>query len=1753
MWQNNYVGIPYKHYGRDRSGIDCWGLACLIYKEQFDIELPSFSEPGTYEASNRAQVAEIFAQNMEGWTPTEDIVPGTLAVFRILGEPSHIGIAVSPTHFIHAMEGHSCAVEAFDSINWANRCVGTYKYTPKALSEYNLVAVPHPLQTKRVMLNVECGNTIQQVHDTVIQQESISELLKARVTILKNGVVVPKEQWSTVVVEQGDTLQYRAVPGEDIGRLVLTLVVLYVAVTIAGPQFGPTIGKALGVNAAQASAIAVGATMTAGTMLINAIMPIRPPAQPEDPGSAKSQLIVSGAANRANPYGAIPFVLGKMRITPPLGAQSFARFGQLTTGIIDSADKSYLDMLLVWGYGPLDIDETSMRIGEVPLRDYSVSPSVPNFTNMRYITLDRKSTESLSEQKEFDAIYGSDIEQYYSGVELTCPGLPPVRKRFNDRMLPDWTPTTTPGIGVTKGFANPCDKISVALHFPQGLRGIITQGDGAGQSFATPVRVSFEYQTASSNGWVPWTVETIGGTLAPAETLSFQDTDYDGNSSTTTVTLPANRISGGAPRKDAFTWTITKDRLTDGVEAWPATEAVSIRVTRLTGDEDEPSGSYRYAHTVILQTITAISNNRPSKDPKNCKIAKTAFSIQATDQLSGQIDGINALVQTWCLDWNGTSWEYGATSNPASLFRYVLQSAANPQRILDSEISSKLDLAQLEYWHEFCNQVRTDPVTGKTYKYEFNDVVAAPRSVLEVLRDICAAGKASPALINGKWTVVIDEPKDTIVQHFSPHNSWGFESTKILPKFPDAIKVQYNDEEFDYQQRELIIPYPDKTVETSELFETIQLPGVTNQSLARDHARWHMAQTKLRPEIYTLNSDLEYLVCSRGDRVKISHDVPMWGLGSGRVSQIVSRTQLDLDEELSLKAGQRYTIRFRSNTGSSIVKEVAYVLTDGYYSTINLTEPLEYLDPEYPDLDKLEVAVGDLFLFGKLDEESQDLLIIDIEPGPNKVARLTLVDYGVVPGQYNIYTDYLTYSSNLIFESQITLPTRLLINSFDTKMPTITKAVSDETVLEVTSPGVYSYRLVLAFTNADNLPETTSHVQAQIDYASATDDIGIRASSVDYTKCSITFTDVDEDQTYRIRLRYVGSDGRTGKWTEWYNHTIVGKNTPPSPVTGATYEVNQNSGKIVLSWKNNPELDIAGYEVRYTDSNWGADDLYIYKGTNSLVEVDPGLLTTDISWSIRAYDVNGNYSTSSANVDFELVAPAAISPSLVTHSFADTSLTSATITLSWQKAAQTLFTISGYRVKYDTTEVFVNATTITFPADWVGVRTFTITSVDIIGLESSEAEVPISKLPPNPVPLETYEAQVIDNNVLVTWRLPEKTSLPISHVLLRKSKIVDGISEYTWNDAENIGEKSGTFTSFSERVKGDYIYWIRTVDTDGRESTERKIERKVAQPPDYVFNRVFTTNYTDSSVQLVNAAVNTLNNSLIMPVNNIESWQEHYVTNNWTTPQNQISASYPYYPQPGQATASYTEVFDYGKLLASSQITLEVIETRIAGSYRIRKYLSYSADGQNYSDRQLTDSLFGLNFQYVKLEIELEEDSTETLVELSALSLRLDSKEITDGGVVDALEGDTAGTIVNFSKEFVDVTSVTVSVNGATTTAGTTEYLPGTPEYVSCIYDFKDNVRLSQYSVVSDTCTVTCTNHGLIAGQDVNLTFRSGTAPNGIYTILSVLDANTFTCNITTSNTSGELYLYPNSLTVYVFNNSGQRRTRQVSWQIQGF
>lgn len=1180
MWHNKYIGIPFLDKGRDTSGIDCWGLVRLVYKQEYHIDLPNFST--NYDADDTERMRDLLAQYKEGWEKVSAPVEGCIVLFNILGVESHMGIAVSGTHFLHARDGRDSAIESFESVGWKNRITGFYKYSENKSAILNVV--PHPLRTQRFTVPILPGTTLDKLANWVKFEYKIADELASKITILVNGVVADPKTWHTTALKDTDRVEYRAVPGKgNTLRLILTLVVAVYAPILAGQLTGYTAAAAAATAAGTTvatsmlvanAAVTIGLTI-AGGALINAISPIRPP-DINSPGSTIQQYMINGGSNAIHPYEAIPVILGKVRLTPPLGAVNYLTY--------ENETESYLSMLLLWGYGPLNIDASTLKIGNVALTDYTL-PVPP-------VTLDRKTNPTAQQILDFNAIYGQDVKVVSSNLTLTCPG------QYNAVLTegtygPFITASSGPPSTNASGSVVPVSQFTVSLHLPQGLRRIFAEGKESGKE--ETVFVAIEIQVKDGAG--PWT--------------TWQDFG----------------LGDGTVKKDAFTVNKTYYNLNSYNE-------VQVRVRRKTGADvewtKEANGYAKaqiYAQVILLQT-TFLRNMSPIKEPVNCTLAGTALKIKANEQLNGQLEGINAIVQTWAPSWDGVNWTTMATNNPADLFLYVLKHPANPQRVKDVDVSTKVDLTQIQYWHYYCGQ------KGFTY----NSILASQRSILEVLRDICAAGRASPAMVDGKWSVVIDEPKPNIVQHFTPHNSWGFESSKPLVKMPDGLRVTYIDEEQEYQQAEIIVYNAGKSESNAELFESIQLPGVTKKSLVIDHARWHFAQAKLRPEIYSLSTDIEYLVCNRGDRVKVSHDVPMWGSGTGRIKDRVSATEFTLDEQIYIDVSKNYTIRVRSSTGTSIERTVDKTgLSTGYYTSVKITVAAT----------STQIDNSDLYMFGELGQESQDLIILSIEPSSNKSASITLVDYGV-NSSYNIFTDYATLTASTVFETKITLPGQDLRTSFtSTDVPNVTLIVSDESAARLLSTGNYEQRIKISYTNPQELPKGTEMIECSYYLQGTTTLINATTFKEKYNSGSIYISGVEKGQVYKLKLRYVSTDGRTGPWTSEFTHT-VGTFKTYSTVDSIYLDLNTHflDMKAISNTDINPSL-FKHYEYRiYRDS--GTTDFWniVPDSTNEIKVVTstgatrqslldftaPRLSEAGITYRVacRTVDIHDNYSDTSA-------------------------------------------------------------------------------------------------------------------------------------------------------------------------------------------------------------------------------------------------------------------------------------------------------------------------------------------------------------------------------------------------------------------------------------------------------------------------------------------------------------------------------------------
>jgi hypothetical protein len=93
--------------------------------------------------------------------------------------------------------------------------------------------------------------------------------------------------------------------------------------------------------------------------------------------------------------------------------------------------------------------------------------------------------------------------------------------------------------------------------------------------------------------------------------------------------------------------------------------------------------------------------------------------------------------------------------------------------------------------------------------------------------------------------------------------------------------------------------------------------------------------------MYSLYQDFEHLVCRRGDKVRVSHDIPLWGSGWGRVKSLVTDggniTHVVLDELVTMEAGKSYACRFRLANGDTLVLSVETVVGTTEPPTITQT------------------------------------------------------------------------------------------------------------------------------------------------------------------------------------------------------------------------------------------------------------------------------------------------------------------------------------------------------------------------------------------------------------------------------------------------------------------------------------------------------------------------------------------------------------------------------------------------------------------------------------------------------------------------------------------------------------------------------------------------------------------------------------------------------------------------------------------------
>jgi len=113
-WWNGYVSppIPFLARGRSRAGLDCWGLVCLVYREQFGIELPAFADGEYTDPHERRLVNALLRGNVNAeWHKVEAPREGDGAIFQYVADFSHVGLWLPGNLILHSLDGAETCIE----------------------------------------------------------------------------------------------------------------------------------------------------------------------------------------------------------------------------------------------------------------------------------------------------------------------------------------------------------------------------------------------------------------------------------------------------------------------------------------------------------------------------------------------------------------------------------------------------------------------------------------------------------------------------------------------------------------------------------------------------------------------------------------------------------------------------------------------------------------------------------------------------------------------------------------------------------------------------------------------------------------------------------------------------------------------------------------------------------------------------------------------------------------------------------------------------------------------------------------------------------------------------------------------------------------------------------------------------------------------------------------------------------------------------------------------------------------------------------------------------------------------------------------------------------------------------------------------------------------------------------------------------------------------------------------------------------
>jgi len=511
------------------------------------------------------------------------------------------------------------------------------------------------------------------------------------------------------------------------------------------------------------------------------------------------------------------------------------------------------------------------------------------------------------------------------------------------------------------------------------LAGVLVKTDTEGKHREELWYYQLQYREVGSPNWIGWETATW---LQDERKYNVRTQEMDGQLKYTDVDFAAGESiivhTGTAPVRRSFNKKVPRGQY-----------EVRLRQSR-------PLPKLKNWSRVNEIQWTQMRSYQPDTSDYTNQ-TRLAVEVRASGQFNGALDTVNAIVSARIPVWNGSAWVEAASSNPAYIFLYLArgQADANGKRLWGGNLpDSRLDIEGIKEWAAWCD----------LHNLECNFVFDRKYTVAQMLELIARTGRATPTWQKGVLGAVFDEEDLPITQVFGMSNivADSFGVQYLTENLADEIIVKFVNKDIDYQPDEVSVAVPNVLQPASPA--TVEIAGITNPTQAGREANLIAARQFYHRRRVTFETDIEGLVCGRGDVISLSHDLTSWG-ASGRLVSATT-TDITLDREVVMQPATQYWIGIRYPDNSFIVREVNNPATveEVTTNTVTLTTPL----PAAPNDDIQNLPIDYIYTFDPKSTPGKKLKVVNVSPSSENRVVIAAIDE--VPEYYDAEDGTFTYS-----------------------------------------------------------------------------------------------------------------------------------------------------------------------------------------------------------------------------------------------------------------------------------------------------------------------------------------------------------------------------------------------------------------------------------------------------------------------------------------------------------------------------------------------------------------------------------------------------------------------------------------------------------------------------------------------------------------------------------------------------------------------